>query len=220
MWLFSNKKKTTLSQKVHPKLQSIKNAYLVNTNSGVKIFESKYDAQVEALRLELLSIEESRIQDVIIFGPSKSSIAFPSKSEKLEFDDLPEHVKNEIDAHRDGIREAHERDEAKRKLVASRIHDNWSVIVEEYRSRVEKLNSLKDTAIKEYISNRSMTSSRVREICDEKSHEISILRSRAQEQGQKLVKDASKDVDIGVELDDLLGLIPDIDSIALDASFV
>ena len=217
MWLFN--KNPSSSQKVHPR-QPIKNAYLIQTKNDTKVYETKYDAQVEALRLDLLTgIEKTVILEVSLFGPSKSSIAFPAKSSALEFDDLPEHVKKEIDEHNDAIRLSNERDEAIRKNIALKIHDQWSIIVDEYRNNVERSLAARDAAIKAFVKDRSVSSSRVREICDAKSKEISALRMRAYEQGSVLVDEASNLVGISVELDDLKGLIPDIDSIALDASF-
>lgn len=229
MWLFRNK---SSSQNVKNQPQSITNAFAVFDSSDksneyykIKVFETKYDAQVECKRLELVHDVATDIKEVTLYGPSKESFVYSPSRTTLSFEDLPEDVRREIDERERGIKKNLDDEHRSMSVLAKNIEEKWKIIVEDCMKKIEKANNAKDVAIKAYIKDRSMTSARVREICDARSHDISSFKKIALEQGNKLVEcekmKAGNEYVCEVDIDDLVvrGLLLDLDAKALHKTF-
>ena len=162
------------------------------------VFESEYDAIVECKRRELMSsrpggVDVGKVVNVVIRGPSKdaSSVKKAIDGKNCEFDDLPLSVQQEIEKWEAAKKLRLDAESDERKRIADLVRGRWTELVEEFDKQVEERTRIKDKAIKAYISERSMTSARVREICDEQTSQLNSAMKRIHEKGRMLVEAAA-----------------------------
>lgn len=214
MWIFSSKSK---SKSLKP--QSITNAYLVESGNNTKVYATLYDALVECKRLELTDVAtKAEAAVVTYYGPSLSSHGF-EKATSITFEEMPSEIKKEVYQHRVKVKDARDMENERRQILAESIADKWNIIVKECKAKIEKAMRDKDNAIQSYVKDKSMTSSRVREVFDTKTNDIKGFINNARNLGNTLIKEKT---DMDINIDDLIvsGLITDPRDATIDPFYL
>jgi hypothetical protein len=201
-WLF--KKQPWSLKNPSSQQQRIRQGYMVRSSDddddSCIVFESEYDAIVECKRRELMSSRPGdgdaggKVVNVVIRGPSKDASIVKKAiidGKNCEFDDLPRSVQQEIEKWEAAKKLRLDAESDERKRIADLVRCRWTELGEEFDKQVEERTRIKDKAIKAYISERSMTSARVREICDEQTSQLNSAMKRMHEKGRMLVEAAA-----------------------------
>ena len=168
-------------------------AYAVEdkTRSIVSLHADAPGAIVEASKLELVDRGSSyTIRAIELRQSFNIDASHNDLTVRLALEDLPSSVRKDVEALRAGeAARFAERAERVRK-IAETIREPWKTLNDEFKAKEARCIAAKQAAASSYIKDRSMSSARVREICDANDMALQASRDALKDHGEKLVRSA------------------------------